>query len=134
MAGFIPKNYNDGEVDPWVHLPAAKATYKIGQGLYINSSNGQLTGANATNKPTHICMSNITTETAGDPIPAILVQRSTEFEVALSSSSTLIAGPLVDLSSDGMGIDAAATNSTGAARITSVYTVGNQKYATVQFI
>ncbi|MGM9684166.1 MAG: hypothetical protein ACI3XQ_11280 [Eubacteriales bacterium] len=114
MAGFIPKNYNDGAVDPWVYLPAASGTYHIGEALY--QSSGNLTKASGTTEPTFICMAEKTVSTSGDIIPAIAVNPDTEYEVELTAAvSGLKNGGTADLSTDGMSL--AAATSGGIVRV-----------------
>lgn len=114
MAGFIPKTYNDGAVDPWFYLPAASGTYHIGEALY--QSSGNLTKASGTTVPTFICMAEKVVSTAGESIPAIAVNPDTEYEVELAASvSGLKNGSMADISSDGMSL--AAATSGGIVRV-----------------
>lgn len=114
MAGFIPKNYKNGSVDPWVYLPAASGTYHVGEALY--QSSGNLTKASGTTAPTFICMAETTVSTAGDPIPAIAVSPDTEYEVVLTAAvSGLKNGGTADISTDGMSL--AAASSGGVVRV-----------------
>ena len=103
MAGFIPKFYHDGAVDSWVHFPAAAGEYHIGMALYQTS--GNLAKATGSTKPTYICMAEKTTTEAGELIPAIPVDDSTEFEVVLTAAvSGLKAGTTANISTDGMSL------------------------------
>lgn len=114
MAGFIPKTYNDGAVDPWVYLPAATGTYHIGEALY--QASGNLTKASGTTAPTFICMAEKVVSTAGESIPAIEVNPDTEYEVELAASvSGLKNGSMADISTDGMSL--AAATSGGIVRV-----------------
>lgn len=114
MAGFIPKNYNDGAVDPWFYLPAASGTYHIGEALY--QSSGNLTKASGTTAPTFICMAEKVVSTAGESIPAIEVNPDTEYEVVLTAAvSGLKNGSMADISTDGMSL--AAATSGGIVRV-----------------
>lgn len=103
MAGFIPKFYTDGAVDPWVHAPAAVGEYHIGMALVQTS--GNLTQASGATKPTHICMAERKITSVGDILAAIPVDASTEFEVVLTAAvSGLTAGSTANISTDGMSI------------------------------
>ena len=103
MAGFIPKFYHDGAVDAWVHFPAAAGEYHIGMAL--TQTSGNLAKASGAVKPTYICMAEKVTTAAGELIPAIPVDASTEFEVTLAAAvSGLKAGTAANISSDGMSL------------------------------
>lgn len=103
MAGFIPKFYHDGAVDAWVHFPAAAGEYHIGMAL--TQTSGNLAKASGAVKPTYICMAEKVTTAAGELIPAIPVDASTEFEVILTAAvSGLKAGTAANISSDGMSL------------------------------
>lgn len=120
MAGFIPKFYHDGAVDAWVHFPAAAGEYHIGMAL--TQTSGNLAKASGAVKPTYICMAEKVTTAAGELIPAIPVDASTEFEVILTAAvSGLKAGTAANISSDGMSLVAGengvfrVVSATGAA-------------------
>lgn len=120
MAGFIPKFYHDGAVDAWVHFPAAAGEYHIGMAL--TQTSGNLAKASGAVKPTYICMAEKVTTAAGELIPAIPVDESTEFEVILTAAvSGLKAGTAANISSDGMSLVAGengvfrVVSATGAA-------------------
>lgn len=120
MAGFIPKFYHDGAVDAWVHFPAAAGEYHIGMAL--TQTSGNLAKASGAVKPTYICMAEKVTTAAGELIPAIPVDASTEFEVTLAAAvSGLKAGTAANISSDGMSLVAGengvfrVVSATGAA-------------------
>lgn len=103
MAGFIPKFYHDGAVDAWVHFPAAAGEYHIGMAL--TQTSGNLAKASGAVKPTYICMAEKVTTAAGELIPAIPVDESTEYEVILAAAvSGLKAGTAANISSDGMSL------------------------------
>ena len=103
MAGFIPKFYHDGAVDAWVHFPAAAGEYHIGMAL--TQTSGNLAKASGAVKPTYICMAEKVTTAAGELIPAIPVDASTEYEVVLTAAvSGLKAGTAANISSDGMSL------------------------------
>lgn len=103
MAGFIPKFYHDGAVDAWVHFPAAAGEYHIGMAL--TQTSGNLAKASGAVKPTYICMAEKATTEAGELIPAIPVDASTEFEVILTADvSGLKAGTAANISADGMSL------------------------------
>ena len=103
MAGFITKFYHDGAVDAWVHFPAAAGEYHIGMAL--TQTSGNLAKASGAVKPTYICMAEKVTTAAGELIPAIPVDASTEFEVALTAAvSGLKAGTTANISADGMSL------------------------------
>ena len=103
MAGFIPKFYHDGAVDAWVHFPAAAGEYHIGMAL--TQTSGNLAKASGAVKPTYICMADKVTTEAGELIPAIPVDASTEFEVILTAAvSGLKAGTTANISADGMSL------------------------------
>ena len=103
MAGFIPKFYHDGAVDAWVHFPAAAGEYHIGMAL--TQTSGNLAKASGAVKPTYICMTEKVTTAAGELIPAIPVDESTEFEVTLAAAvSGLKAGTTANISTDGMSL------------------------------
>ena len=130
MAGFIPKTYNDGAVDPWVYLPAATGTYHIGEALY--QSSGNLTKASGTTAPTFICMAEKVVSTAGESIPAIEVNPDTEYEVELASSvSGLKNGSMADISTDGMSLTAATSGGIVRVITTTGAAVGDK--AVVKF-
>ena len=120
MAGFIPKFYHDGAVDAWVHFPAAAGEYHIGMAL--TQTSGNLAKASGAVKPTYICVAEKVTTAAGELIPAIPVDESTEFEVALAAAvSGLKAGTTANISTDGMSLVAGengvfrVVSATGAA-------------------
>lgn len=103
MAGFIPKFYHDGAVDAWVHFPAAAGEYHIGMAL--TQTSGNLAKASGAVKPTYICMAEKVATEAGELIPAIPVDASTEFEVILTAAvSGLKAGATANISADGMSL------------------------------
>lgn len=103
MAGFIPKFYHDGAVDAWVHFPAAAGEYHIGMAL--TQTSGNLAKASGAVKPTYICVAEKVTTAAGELIPAIPVDASTEFEVVLTAAvSGLKAGTAANISADGMSL------------------------------
>ena len=105
MAGFIPKFYHDGAVDAWVHFPAAAGEYHIGMAL--TQTSGNLAKASGAVTPTYICMAEKVTTAAGELIPAIPVDESTEFEVTLAAAvSGLKAGTTANISTDGMSLGA----------------------------
>lgn len=131
--GFIPKFYRDGAVDGWVYKPAAAATYNIGEALKISS--GNVTKASGTDEPLYICMADIVIGTAGDIVPCIPVDRSTEFEVKLSATvSGLAAGVNCSIATSGNSLAANAQGATGHILCVSTTGTASGNVAVVKII
>lgn len=78
------------ESEPWEKVPGANATtYHVGDALTL--SGGVYVKATGAVKPEYICMENVTTTAAGQPIHAERVRDETIYESTLSVASSSIA-------------------------------------------
>ena len=86
---FIPHMWHM-ESEPWETLPAPNGTeFKVGQALVIEG--GELKKATGTDKPTHVCMEDVTTTEDGQKIHVERVREATVYETELSVVSAAIA-------------------------------------------
>lgn len=113
---FIPFMWHN-ESEPWEKLPAA-ASLTLQVGTALTDADGNLAIATGENKPTHICMEDVTTTEAGQKIHVERVRPETVYETELSAASAAIAvGKKYTLDTSGEAIT--ATDTGGVAQVVS---------------
>lgn len=103
--------YEDGAVRPWDYLPAKAGTYKVGQALVMDATNGYLTpvasgvGEDTDEGKHYISQSDIVLAEDGDILPVIPSDDQLMWELPLYAQNTSIkVGAAYTLHTDGMSL------------------------------
>ena len=101
--------YEDGNVRPWEHLPAKAGTYKVGQALVMDATNGYLTPvASGTGEDTdegkhYVSMADRVLAANGDILPVVASDDQMVWEIPLqAANSSIKVGAAYTLHTDGM--------------------------------
>ena len=89
-------------------LPAAAATYSVGQVAVINAS-GYVTAVSGTTMPTHVVVEK-GTKTTADTVTVKPIYKDEEYVTTLSTAGTLTVGSKVTIAADGAQVTATTTN------------------------
>lgn len=129
---FIPHQYNDGQVDPFVLLPAS-AGLKLAVGTALKLSSGTLAIASGTDNVQYICMEDrADTASSGQLVHCIAVEDDTIYETSLSAAISSIApGSTYQIDSTGMMLTASTG---GACRVVSADGTQAGSTAKIQFV
>jgi hypothetical protein len=89
-------------------LPAAAATYSVGQVAVVNAS-GYVTAVSGTTKPTHVVVEK-GTKTTADTVSVVPIYPDQEYVTTLSTAGTLTVGAKVTIASDFAQVTATTTS------------------------
>lgn len=110
MEGFIPHVIGNDEQTAFEYLPAAAATFKVGEALAFNA-NGQLALAAGSTKPQYFSYKDTTIGTAGDLLCVSRVRDDIIYETHNSAAFTSVKiGAKVTIAADGMRVTATTTD------------------------
>lgn len=100
---------NNATIPVIKEVPAAAATYKVGQVLYTNAS-GLVAGAAGSTAPEYVCATDATV-TSGTKIAVNPIYEDIEFKTVFSADGTaLVAGQKVTVSATFDSVTATTTN------------------------
>lgn len=101
--------YEDGAVRPWAYLPAKAGTYKAGQAVVMDATNGYLTpvasgvGEDTDEGKHYVSMSDVVLGANGDILPVVASDDQMVWEIPLQAQNTSIkVGVAYTLYTDGM--------------------------------
>ena len=89
-------------------LPAAAATYSVGQVAVVNAS-GYVTAVSGTTKPTHVVVEK-GTKTTADTVSVTPIYPDQEYVTTLSTAGSLVVGSKVTIAADAAQVTATTTN------------------------
>lgn len=108
--------YEDGEVRPWAYLPAKAGTYKVGQALVMDATNGYLApvasgvGEDTDEGKHYVSMSDRVLAANGDILPVVATDDQMVWEIPLqAATSGLKVGAAYTLYTDGMQLTGTTT-------------------------
>lgn len=110
--------YEDGAVRPWAYIPAKAGTYKVGQALVMDATNGYLVpvssgvGEDIDEGKHYVSMSDVTLAANGDVLPVVASDDQMVWEIPLQAANT------------GLKIGAAYTLHTSGMTLTNTTTKG----------
>lgn len=117
MEGFIPHVIGNDEQTAFEYLPAAAATFKVGEALAFNA-NGQLALAAGSTKPQYFSYKDTTIGTAGELLCVTRVRDDIIYETHNSAAFTSVKiGAKVTIEADSPGRP-------GGMRVTATTTDG----------
>lgn len=101
---------NNATIPVIKEVPAAAATYKVGQVLYTNAG-GYVAGAAGSTAPEYVCATDATVATSGMKIAVNPIYEDMEFKTVFSADgSALVKGQKVTVSTTFDSVTATTTN------------------------